>query len=448
MKYSDIPNVNALLSLPALQEVSHTWATELARICTRTVRSKIAAGILTQKWTQEDWNQALIRIIEERKHLRYTPVINATGIVVHTNLGRAPLAQEVVEYMTTVSQYTDLELRLSDGKRGGRLEGIRQKLCTLTGAEDALVVNNNAAAVLLILSAIAAHKEVVVSRGELVEIGGSFRVPDVIQQGGAILREVGCTNRLHLRDIEAVLSTETGAILRVHTSNYRIVGFTSRPTRAEVCTLASRHQIPVVEDLGSGLLSHAPDVPWKEMLEREESIANALIEGVDIVCASGDKLLGGVQAGLIVGKNKWIEMCRRHPLYRALRLDKMILAGLEATLQVHIEGRSHQLPVWQYLERSADECREIALEIADGVEFAEVVPSSSLVGGGALPERTLKTWAVRIPHDDVESVARMLRVGTPAVMGRIQKNAIWLDARTVDRSQVEELRCRLLELLS
>ena len=345
MNYSDIPNVNALLALPALQNVSHAWAIEMVRICTSAVREQIAAGVLTHIWTHEEWNHALNSTIEEHNRLRYSPVINATGIVVHTNLGRAPLAREVVEYMATVSQYTDLELRLSDGKRGGRLEGIRHKLCSITGAEDALVVNNNAAAVLLILSAIAAHKDVVVSRGELVEIGGSFRVPDVIQQGGAVLREVGCTNRLHLRDIESVLSSDTGAILRVHTSNYRIVGFTSRPTRAEVCALASRYQVPVVEDLGSGLLSHAPNVPWKEMLEKEESIERALAEGVDVVCASGDKLLGGVQAGLIVGRKKWIEACRRHPLYRALRLDKMILAGLEATLQVHMEGRSQQLPV-------------------------------------------------------------------------------------------------------
>ena len=448
MNYSDIPNVNALLALPALQNVSHAWAIEMVRICTSAVREQIAAGVLTHIWTHEEWNHALNSTIEEHNRLRYSPVINATGIVVHTNLGRAPLAREVVEYMATVSQYTDLELRLSDGKRGGRLEGIRHKLCSITGAEDALVVNNNAAAVLLILSAIAAHKDVVVSRGELVEIGGSFRVPDVIQQGGAVLREVGCTNRLHLRDIESVLSSDTGAILRVHTSNYRIVGFTSRPTRAEVCALASRYQVPVVEDLGSGLLSHAPNVPWKEMLEKEESIERALAEGVDVVCASGDKLLGGVQAGLIVGRKKWIEACRRHPLYRALRLDKMILAGLEATLQVHMEGRSQQLPVWRYLERSAEECRLIALEVAEGFDFAEVVPSSSLVGGGALPDRTLDTWAVRISHVDVDEVSCRLRVGKPAVMARVHKNAIWIDVRTVDSSQVIALRKRLSEVLS
>lgn len=447
MKYSDIPNVNTLLGLPALEEVPSTWATEMVRYCTQFVRSQIAMGAIENPWTLEEWNQALNSTRAQHQQLRYRPVINATGIVVHTNLGRAPLAQEVVEYMATVSQYTDLELRLTDGKRGGRLEGIRQKLCSITGAEDALVVNNNAAAVLLILSAISADKEVVVSRGELVEIGGSFRVPDVIQQGGAILREVGCTNRLHLRDIEAVLSPETGAILRVHTSNYRIVGFTSRPERRDVCALASNYQVPVVEDLGSGLLAHAPNVPWKSMLEREESIANALLEGVDVVCASGDKLLGGVQAGLIVGRKKWIDMCRKHPLYRALRLDKVILAGLEATLQMHLEGRCHELPAWEYLERSNEQCKHLALEIAEGLEGVEVTPSVSFVGGGALPDQALDTWAIRISNVDVEKVAHLLRVGQPAIMARVQKNAIWLDVRTVSRADIFKLQTRLREVL-
>lgn len=447
MQYSDIPNANILLQLEAVQDLSPLWALEMVRVCTDRVRKQIATSSLNGVWTLQDWNASLQQTVSANRKLRYSPVINATGIVVHTNLGRAPLADEVVEYMTTAAGYTDLELRLIDGKRGGRLEGIRQKLCAMTGAEDALVVNNNAAAVLLILSSIAAHKEVVVSRGELVEIGGSFRIPDVIQQGGAILKEVGCTNKLHLRDIEAVLSEDTGAILRVHTSNYRIVGFTSQPTRRDVCALAQQYNIPVVEDLGSGLLTHAPDVPWKEMLEREESISKALSEGVDIVCASGDKLLGGVQAGLIVGRKDWIDKCRRHPLYRALRLDKMILAGLEATLQMHLEGRSGQTPVWTFLERRASQCKSMAETVAEGLRSAEVVPSESFVGGGALPDRKLDTWAVRIPHDDVDELARRLRTGTPAVMARIHKNALWLDMRTVADSEIDSLKMRLLELL-
>ncbi len=447
MNYSDIPNVNQLLQLPALQNLEHDWAKSIIQSVLHRVRSQIQHQQITEHWSMEDWNQHVFNERQRRSQKRYRSVINATGIVVHTNLGRAPLAQEVVEYMQEASGYTDLELRLEDGKRGGRLAGIRHKLCQMTGAEDALVVNNNAAAVLLILSAISANKEVVVSRGELVEIGGSFRVPDVIQQGGARLREVGCTNRLHLRDIEAVLNEDTGAILRVHTSNYRVVGFTSKPSRAEVCQLAQRHHVPVVEDLGSGLLRTAPDVPWKEELEREESIAHAIAQGVDVVCASGDKLLGGMQAGLIVGRKKWIEQCRQHPLYRALRLDKVVLAGLEATLQMHIEGRSNELPVWAFLQRTAVECKEYAQQIASVHPSLKIQPSHSLVGGGALPERRLDTWAVVLNDLEAEKLAKALRTGTPAIMGRIQQGAVWLDMRTVAKDQVPLLQDRLRELL-
>ena len=448
MKYSDIPNVNRLLTSSAVQGLNPSWAVELIRRFTTEVRTKIQAGHLQKTWSEADWDQQLTIFVQENKRLRYQSVINATGIVVHTNLGRAPLHPGVLEYMHSIGGYTDLELRLETGKRGGRIEGIRRKLCQMTGAEDALVVNNNAAAVLLILSAIASGKEVVVSRGELVEIGGSFRVPDVIQQGGAILKEVGCTNRWHLRDIEQVLHERTGAILRVHTSNYRVVGFTSAPSRVEVCQLAQEYDVPVVEDLGSGLLREAPNVPWKEELEREESISNALEQGVAVVCASGDKLLGGVQSGLILGRKKWIDKCRKHPLYRALRLDKMILAGLEATLQLHIEGRSHELPVWEYLQRTKEECHRLALTISEGIDGLNVEPSHSLVGGGALPERQLDTWAITIRDVNVDDLAKRLRIGSPSVMVRVQHNAIWLDVRTVAITQVESLRIRLQEILN
>ena len=448
MKYSDIPNVNRLLASPAVEDLNSSWAVELIRRFTTEVRIKIQAGHLQKTWSEADWDQHLANFITENKQLRYRSVINATGIVVHTNLGRAPLHSGVLEYMHSVGGYTDLELRLETGKRGGRVEGIRRKLCQMTGAEDALVVNNNAAAVLLILSAISSGKEVVVSRGELVEIGGSFRVPDVIQQGGAILKEVGCTNRLHLHDIEQVIHEGTGAILRVHTSNYRVVGFTSSPSRVEICQLAQEHNVPVVEDLGSGLLREAPNVPWKEELEREESISKALDQGGDVVCASGDKLLGGVQAGLILGRKKWIDKCRKHPLYRALRLDKIILAGLEATLQLHIEGRSNELPVWEYLQRTKEECHRLALIISEGIDGLNVEASHSLVGGGALPERQLDTWAVIIRDVNVDELAKKLRVGSPAVMVRVQQKAIWLDVRTIAESQIASLRERLKEVMS
>lgn len=447
MKYNDIPNTNTLLKLPSITSIPSDWAVSILRELTNDVRDQIRAGLIKNTWSLDDWDRQIQMRIQTAKRLRYQPVINATGIVVHTNLGRAPLPAEVVSYMQSVSGYTDLELQLEDGKRGGRLAGIRQKICQLTGAEDAVVVNNNAAAVLLVLSAMASNRSVIVSRGELVEIGGSFRIPDVIQQGGAILKEVGCTNRLHLYDIEQAIDTDTGAILRVHTSNYRIVGFTSQPTRKEICQLGQGYGVPVVEDLGSGLLSAAPNVPWKDELEREESIARALHEGVEVVTASGDKLLGGVQAGLIIGKQKWIEKCRKHPLYRALRLDKTILAGLEATLQMHLEGRQQEIPVWDYLQRSADTCHQIAQSIATGIEGVSIEPSQSLVGGGALPERCLDTWAVVLSSVKVETVAKQLRTGTPAVMARIQQDTVWLDVRTIALEEVSLVRQRLVEIL-
>ena len=453
MDFSDIPNVNRLLQLPALASLETSWKTTLIRQLCEQVRGRIKAGQLSEDWTIEDWNIAAEQILLERRERRYHRVINATGVVVHTNLGRAPLADEVVAYMAETARYTDLELQLEDGKRGGRISGIREKLCALTGAEDALVVNNNAAAVLLALSVVAQQKEVVISRGEMVEIGGSFRIPDVIQQGGAFLKEVGCTNRVHLSDYERGFSEETGAILRVHTSNYRIIGFTARPERSELCQLAKAHNVPVVEDLGSGLLSRAPNVPWKEVLEREESIQRAIAEGVDLVCASGDKLLGGVQAGLIVGSAKWVQACRSHPLYRAFRLDKMMLAGLEATLQIHVEGRAATLPVWTYLERTAEECRTLAETLASGLSGVSVQALESQVGGGALPEHSLPTWGVKLDPlcfgcSNVETLAKALRLGTPAVMGRIHHNSVVLDVRTVSESELQELHSRLKELLT
>ena len=447
MNYTDIPNINRLLELSSLTDVEPQWALELSRAATELVRQGIQEGSIDSSWTMKQWNDCIGFLKIQRSQKRYRPVINATGIVVHTNLGRAPLSPEVVEYMMEVSGYTDLELRLKDGKRGGRLDGIRSKLRTLTGAEDALVVNNNSAAVLLVLSTLATNKEVVVSRGELVEIGGSFRIPDVIQQGGATLKEVGCTNRTRVADFESVLSEHTGAILRVHPSNYRIIGFAERPSRTELSQLAKSRGIPLVDDLGSGLLRHAPNVPWKEELEREESIALAIEQGVDLVCASGDKLLGGVQSGLIVGRADLVERCRKHPLYRALRLDKLMLAGLEATLQMHLQSRSSQLLTWKFLERTKFECRELATQLAEGLPMVTIRESYSMVGGGALPERKLSTWVVAIQSKSANDLAMKLRTGHPAIMTRIHKASVFLDVRTLLEKEIPLVRKRLLELL-
>ena len=444
MQFSDIPNVTQLLGLSIFTDVQPEWATHVVRIGTADVRLKIREGEISTVWTMEDWAKHLNETMSRLSSLRYKRVINGTGIVVHTNLGRAPLSVEVLEYMKTVSQYTDLELRLSSGKRGGRLLGIREKIRQITGAEDALVVNNNAAAVLLTVSAIASGKEVIVSRGELVEIGGSFRIPEVIQQGGAILKEVGCTNRTRVSDVAEAISERSGAILRVHPSNYHIVGFTERPMRHELAKVATSNNVPLIDDLGSGLLKHAPNVPWKEQLEREESISVAIQTGADLVCASGDKLLGGVQAGFIVGRADLVERCRRHPLYRALRLDKMLLAALEATLQIHLEGRSSELPVWRFLERSQEECKRLAEMLMDGMpEYIHIKQDVSLVGGGASPERVLPTWVLEISTPDAAACAYELRVGTPAIMTRVHRERVLLDVRTIEVEDVHDIKERL-----
>ena len=449
MQFSDIPNVNQLLDLPVFEGVSTEWATHIVRLCTDEVRTQIKEGHLPEVWTLNDWTAFLDLKKKALSKGRYQRVINATGIVVHTNLGRAPIAEEVLKTITEVSQYTDLELQLQTGKRGGRISGIRDKLRQLTGAEDALVVNNNAAAVLLVLSTVASGREVIVSRGELVEIGGSFRVPDVIQQGGAILREVGCTNRTRVADFADAISEHTGAILRVHPSNYQIVGFTERADRKELSDLARSHNVPLIDDLGSGLLSRAPNVPWRRELEREESISEAIRAGVDLVCASGDKLLGGVQAGLIVGRADLVEKCRKHPLYRALRLDKIMLAGLDATLQIHLEGRASELPVWQYLQRTQMECHRLAEQLMQQLSRPEVTMREdvSLVGGGASPDRVLPTWVLEITTEDPDAMAHTLRTGTPAIMTRIQRNRVLLDLRTVDVHDIEHISARVTACL-
>lgn len=446
MQYSEIPNVNQLLELPVFEDVGKAWATHIVRVATAEVRDKIRSGQLRATWTLSDWTALLTEVKIRLSTRRYQKVINATGIVVHTNLGRAPLATEVVDYMMSVTQYTDLELSLDTGTRGGRISGIRDKICQITGAEDALVVNNNAAAVLLTLSAVASGKEVVVSRGELVEIGGSFRIPNVIQQGGAILKEVGCTNRTRVADFAAGITDNTGALLRVHPSNYQIVGFTERANRRELAQLAEQHGLPLIDDLGSGLLVRAPDVPWKRQLEEEESIAGAIQDGVSLVCASGDKLLGGVQAGLIVGRADLVSRCRQHPLYRALRLDKVMLAGLEATLQIHLEERSSELPVWRYLERTPEDCLVLAEQLVSGLPEAglSVQAGESLVGGGASPDRVLPTWTVVVQTDSPNELAYALRTGSPAIMTRIQNDAVVLDMRTIEKGELPDLQKSLI----
>ena len=339
-------------------------------------------------------------------------VLNATGVVLHTNLGRAPLAQRAVDAVQAAAGYTDVEFDLATGARARRGRGALQALLdAVPAAQDALVVNNGAAALVLATTALADGRDVLVSRGEMVEIGDGFRLPDLIASTGARLREVGTTNRTHLRDYADAVDERTGCILKVHPSNFRVTGFTSR---VEVGALARRGP-PVVADVGSGLLAPHP------LLPDEPDVASALEQGAQVVTASGDKLLGGPQAGLLLGGADTLGRLRRHPLARALRVDKLTLAALEATL------RSARLPVWQYLLSDEGQLRERAERLAAAVGGADVVPSAGAVGGGGAPGVELPGWAVALP----EGVAAALRAGDPPVVARTERGRCLLDLRCV-----------------
>ncbi|HEY3188962.1 MAG TPA: L-seryl-tRNA(Sec) selenium transferase [Solirubrobacteraceae bacterium] len=375
------------------------------------------------------------------------PVINASGVVIHTNLGRAPLAATAIERVAAVARgYSSLEYDLARGERGRRDVHAEALLCRLTGAEAASVVNNNAAATLIVLAALAAGREVIVSRGELVEIGGGFRVPDVMAQSGAILREVGTTNKTRASDYAAAVNERTALILRVHPSNFRMEGFTERPTAADLVAVGKTCNIPVAEDLGSGHVSDTTlararvdsgttlTPPWHRS---EPAVQDSLTAGIDICCFSGDKLLGGPQAGVLVGKKEAIDRLKRHPLARAVRLDKASIAGLEATLHHYVRGEATRaVPVWRMIALGVGQIAARAegwrgALAAAGVR-AEVVASESAVGGGSLPGETLPTRALAVsPDGSAEALARRLRRADPPLVARIERDRVLIDPRTV-----------------
>jgi L-seryl-tRNA(Ser) seleniumtransferase len=386
--------------------------------------------------TLADVAGALLRRLEGSGAPSLVHVINATGVVIHTNLGRAPLSPEAAARVAEVaSSYTNLELDLAAGQRGDREAHAETRLRGILGAEATVVVNNNAAAVLLAVNTFAEGREVLVSRGELVEIGGSFRIPDVLRKGGARLREVGTTNRTRLGDYRAALAADTGLILKVHPSNFRVVGFTEAPALAELVELGRSAGVPVVEDLGSGLLD-----PLPPPLHEEPTAASSLQAGVDVVTFSGDKLLGGPQAGLAAGRRAAIDAMRRNPLYRALRVDKMTVAALDAVLAVHEAGRAAlHVPVQRMLTAPADELRRRAEALAARLRGAHpqlelaVVDGASAVGGGAAPAVELPTALLTVAHPSVgpDRLAATLRAGRPAVLARVADGRLLVDLRTV-----------------
>ncbi len=434
-----LPSVTALLTDPALADVPHAVVVDIAREHLAGLRSRLLDGHLPPDAVPSHSEiVAAVRAttVQVRQH-RLRPVINATGVVLHTNLGRAPMALEAAQAVFEVARgYSNVELELPSGERGGRLEGVDAPMRALTGAERAIAVNNNAAAVLLSLTALARGREVIVSRGELVEIGGSFRVPDVVSAGGARLVEVGTTNRTRARDFEAAITENTAVLLRVHPSNFRQVGFVERPDRAALVEVAQKHGIPLVEDLGSGLIG---EVPVAGVGLEGERVETALAAGVDLVCFSGDKLLGGPQAGLIAGRADLVQTLRRHPLYRALRLDKLGLVALEVTLRMYAEGRGDVVPARAMLMTSASELQARAQTLADRIQGAVVVQDVGVTGGGALPGRGLPTFSVRLPDRPASELARRLRLGTPSVVARVTDGAVQLDPRTILPAQEDDL---------
>jgi L-seryl-tRNA(Ser) seleniumtransferase len=415
MELRDLPSVDELV-----RDIDDPLAVDAARSVLSRAREEIQAGV-----DPGDLALRLTRELEAVRRPSLRRVLNATGVIVHTNLGRAPLAPEALARVQAAARgYSNLELDLEEGERGSRQDHLAALLRRLTGAESALVVNNNAAAVLLALAALAEGREVVVSRGELLEIGDGFRIPEVLARSGARLVEVGTTNRTRAADYERAIGPETALVLRVHQSNFRVVGFTELPKLAEVAAVAHRHELPLVDDLGSGALGDVPGEP---------SARESLAVGADLVCFSGDKLLGGPQAGVVAGRADLVERLRRHPLQRAVRIDKLSLAALEGTLQLHLEAPT-RVPVLRMLGEDASVVRaraERLAELTDGT----VEETVARVGGGALPLAELPSFACALD----ESLAAPLRVGEPPVIGIVRDGKLLLDCRTLADDELDEV---------
>jgi L-seryl-tRNA(Ser) seleniumtransferase len=438
-----LPSVDKLLQEEAVQALaethSHELAVEAARQALESARQSILEGSPCPPVSQ--LVEMTVANLSHRLQPTLRPVINATGVIIHTNLGRAPLSQETRTAMAEAAQgYSNLEYDLEAGRRGSRYAHAEDLLCRLTGAEAALVVNNNAGAVLLMLTTLAQGREVIISRSQLIEIGGGFRIPDVMRQSGACLVEVGTTNRTHQRDYEEAIGEGTALLMRAHHSNFRIVGFTREVPLAELVELGHRYALPVIDDLGSGTLLDTADYG----LAHEPTIQESIASGASLVSCSGDKLLGGPQAGIILGQKDLVARLGCHPLTRALRVDKTTLAGLQATLLHYLEGKApEKVPVWRMIampvEAIGERAQAWASLLAEVGAEVSVVDGRSTVGGGSLPGETLPTRLVAIRMPSPDDLARRLRLGQPAVVGRIEEDRFLMDPRTVMPEQEETL---------
>lgn len=458
-----LPSVDQMLRKPEVQDMMERHARATVTEVIRRVLQETRQSIMEDEYNGEISAGAiegrLVRVLDERlkKESRgnLREVINGTGVVIHTNLGRSPMAERAVEDLARLSGvYVNLEYDLQSGGRGSRHDIVRDLLRGITGAEDCMVVNNNAAAVLLVLSAMASGKEVIVSRGELVEIGGSFRVPEVMEQGGARLVEVGTTNKTYIEDYRRAINENTGLLLKVHTSNYRICGFTRQASREELAALGREFGIPVVEDLGSGMFVDLGEYG----IGHEPTVQDSIRSGMDIVTFSGDKLLGGPQAGIIAGRKEYIRKIAKHPLARAVRVDRLTLSVLESTLRIYAESERvvERIPVLSMLTMPVDRLKRRAerlVELLAGIEpYAEIAVETeySQVGGGSLPLERIETRVLSVLPKSMtlNQLEEGLRMANTPVIGRIARDRFLIDVRTVFDHQLPMLAKMLAMVLS
>jgi len=457
LRWRSIPSVDEMLNRPALRSIAEKAGRAVLTEATRRVLAEIRAG-----WKDSEASQTssldidalearILKIVEAELAPSLRRVINATGVILHTNLGRAPLSEDAVaEIAATARYYSNLEYDLSSGTRGKRDVHTARLLADLAGAEAAIVVNNNAAAVFLVLNTLAKGAEVVVSRGELIEIGDGFRIPEIMAESGALLHEVGTTNRTRIRDYEKAINERTRLLLRVHPSNFRITGFTERPSLAELAALGARTQLPVYEDLGSGCVADLTNAGISEPLVRASCDA-----GASIVSFSGDKLLGGPQAGVIAGKKDFVERIRRNPLFRALRVDKLTIAALQTTLKSYRRGAIDEIPALKMIRTSAEEIArrsagfiEQLRNLLPGDVAFEVRPGSSVIGGGSTPDQQLPTHLISVTSNrhSAAAIEKKLRQGENEipVVARIEEDRLVLDLRTVLRDEQSALASALV----
>jgi L-seryl-tRNA(Ser) seleniumtransferase len=458
-----IPSVDEILSHPEISDLIKTYprnvVVEAIRSCLKELREKLlhegGPSEIDESFFSLDRLYPLFKgELERQTRPRLRRVINATGVVIHTNLGRSPLHPSAIQHLIEVSKaYSNLEYDLDRGERGSRYDHVEEILCRLTGAESAMAVNNNAGAVLLVLNTLAEGKEVVVSRGELVEIGGAFRIPDVMKRSHALLREVGTTNRTHLDDYQEAIGPQTALLLKVHTSNFRVLGFTSDVALPELIQLGKQHHLPVMEDLGSGCLV---DLTRYGLL-KEPTVQEVMKTGVDVVTFSGDKLLGGPQAGIILGKKEILDLVKTNPLTRALRIDKLTLAALESTLLLYLDEKKamEEIPTLQMLTFDRDRLKRRGKRLLkrlvgiNGIEAA-LKEDVSQVGGGSLPLQELPTMviAIRPLSFSVNDFERNLRKGNPPIISRISKEELILDLRTIFDEEIPLIAIGIQEALT